>query len=62
MSKYDLIIKPDTAKTHFASSLRMKQIIFYDTIEKFNESCLYDNNFMALLAKGDINQIAIDEF
>lgn len=62
MPKYDLVITPDTAKTHFASFLEMKQIIFYDTIEQFNEWCPDDNNFIALVANGDIIQIAIDVF
>ncbi len=62
MPKYDLVITPDTAITHFASALEIKQIIFYDTIEKFDEWSPDDNNFIALIGKGDINQIAIDEF
>lgn len=62
LPKFDLIITPDTAITHFASALKIKQIIFYDTIEKYNEWSPEDDNYVALVGKGNINQIPINEF
>lgn len=62
MPKFDLVISPDTAITHFASALEIKQIIFFDTIEKYNEWSPDDNNYIALVGQGDINQIPIFEF
>ncbi len=61
MPKYDLVITPDTAITHFASALNIKQVIFYDIIEKYYEWSPDNNNFIALVGNGDINDIPTEE-
>lgn len=62
MPKYDLVITPDTAITHFAYALNIPQIIFYDIPEKFIEWSPDEDNYVALVANGNINQIPIQEF
>lgn len=62
LPKFDIVITPDTAVTHFAFALNIPQIIFYDSKEKYIEWSPEEDNYVALIANGNINQISIAEF
>lgn len=62
LPKFDLVVTPDTAITHFAAVLNVPQIIFYDKFSKFLEWSPETKNYIALVANGNINNISINEF
>ena len=62
LPKFDAVITPDTAISHFASVLNIPQIIFYDKLSNFLEWCPDNDNYLALVGNGDINDIDCNEF
>lgn len=62
LPKFDAVITPDTSITHFAAVLNIPQIIFYDRMSKFLEWSPDNDNYVALVANGDINDIGPNEF